>query len=176
MSEPAKIYPFPVGGQETSQQFSSNTVNPTSENSPYFFNIKSFSHGPELSELMKLQTSSVKGDGMPTDQELTDAKLRAVGAETDTKIARLEGKMDLVLEAVRSSREEARDNRRAVIANAWVVFGALVVVVGIIAAAAPVIFDLGSKFRESITKEIHDQLTPRFSPQTAPTVPLPQPK
>jgi len=39
-----------------------------------------------------------EGDEMagPTREEL-DAKLQAAAAETDTKIARLEGKMDLVL-------------------------------------------------------------------------------
>ena len=93
----------------------------------------------------------------PTEVEL-NAKLEAVEARTDTKIVRLEGKLDLVLEAVRSTKEEGRDNRRAVIANLWVIFGALVVLIGIIVTVAPVIFDLGSKFRETVTKEIQEQI------------------
>jgi hypothetical protein len=43
-------------------------------------------------------------------------------------MSRFEGKLDLVLESVRSFRDEARDNRRAVIANQWVIFGAVVLI------------------------------------------------
>ena len=80
---------------------------------------------------------------MATEGELRAAEIAAAEARTDTKIARLEGKLDLVLESVRSSRDEARDNRRAVIANAWVIFGALIVVIGIIVTVAPAILDFG---------------------------------
>lgn len=109
---------------------------------------------------------------MPSIEDVMDAKLEAVEARADTKIARLEGKLDLVLEAVRSSRDEARDNRRAVIANSWVIFGALVVVLGIMVTVAPAIFDLGFNWRETISREIQTQFqrAPSPTPQSVPSV------
>jgi hypothetical protein len=104
--------------------------------------------------------SQAYGDAMATESELRAAEIAAAEARTDTKIVRLEGKLDLVLEAVKSTRDEARDNRRAVIANGWVIFGALVVVIGILVTVAPVIFDMGFKWRETITKEVQDRLPP----------------
>jgi hypothetical protein len=113
-----------------------------------------------------------EGVTMARDDELADAKLAAAEARTDTKIARLEGKLDLVLESVRTfraevlesgniTRSEGRDNRRAVIANQWVIYSAIVVILGIIIAviaAAPVVFDLGSKWRETLSLEVKEQL------------------
>jgi hypothetical protein len=96
---------------------------------------------------------------MPTEGELRAAEIAAAEARTDTKIVRLEGKLDLVLEAVRSSRSEARDNRRAIIANAWVIFGAIIVVIGIIVTIAPAILEFGFKWRETVTQEVHEQLS-----------------
>jgi hypothetical protein len=104
---------------------------------------------------------------MATESELRAAEIAAAEARTDTKIARLEGKMDLVLESIRSSRDEARDNRRSVIANAWVIFGALIVVIGIIVTVAPAILEFGFKWRDTITNEVHEQVSrvPPAKPQ-----------
>lgn len=104
---------------------------------------------------------------MATEGELRAAEIAAAEARTDTKIARIEGKLDLVLESVRSSRDEARDNRRAVIANAWVIFGALIVFIGIIITVAPAILEFGFKWRETITNEVHEQVSrvPPAKPQ-----------
>jgi hypothetical protein len=104
---------------------------------------------------------------MATEAELRAAEIAAAEARTDTKITRLEGKMDLVLESIRSSRDEARDNRRSVIANAWVIFGALIVVIGILVTVAPAILDFGFKWRETITNEVHEQVSrvPPAKPQ-----------
>jgi hypothetical protein len=82
-------------------------------------------------------------------REEIQAKIEASDARTDTKIVRMEGKLDLVLQTLQSTRDEARDNRRAIIANAWVIFAALVAIVGILAAVAPVIFDMGSRVCQS---------------------------
>jgi hypothetical protein len=125
-----------------------------------------------------------EGATMASQDELVDAKLAAAEARTDTKIAKLEGKLDLVLETVRSfrsdvlesgnvTRTEARDNRRAVIANQWVIFGAFSVILGIVVAAAPVVFDLGSKWRETLTTEVREQLQRIQSSQPAPPTPTP---
>jgi hypothetical protein len=114
--------------------------------------------------------SNSQSMSMATEAELTDAKIAASEARGDTKIARMEGKLDLVLEAVRTSREEARDNRRAVIANGWVIFGALVVVLGIMVTVAPVVFDMGFKWRETISREVQERM-PAPIPSVRPNTP-----
>lgn len=103
---------------------------------------------------------------MAREDDLTDAKIAAAEARGETRIARLEGKLDLVLEAVRNSSNDARDNRRAIIANGWVIFGAIVVVLGILITVAPVIFDMGFKWRETISKEVQERVPPTTPPST----------
>jgi hypothetical protein len=74
------------------------------------------------------------GDAMagPTHEEIA-AQLKTVSAETDTKIARLDGKrllatkMDNVNENTLAIRREVKDSERAVKANTWVIFGAIAV-------------------------------------------------
>jgi hypothetical protein len=101
---------------------------------------------------------------MASQDELVDAKIAAAEARTDTKIVRLEGKMDLVIESLRSSRAEARDNRRAVIANQWVILGSVVAVLAILATVAPTIFDIGFRLRETVTKEVQDRIPAPAAP------------
>jgi hypothetical protein len=108
------------------------------------------------------------GDKMATESDLRTAEIAAAEARTDTKIVRLEGKLDLVLETVKVSREEARDNRRAVIANGWVIFGALVIIIGVLYTTAPILLDLGFKWRETIAKEIQERLPPAPAPPSIP--------
>jgi hypothetical protein len=100
----------------------------------------------------------------PTREEIK-AEIAAAEARGDTKIARMEGKLDLVLSKLDHSNEyftqvrtDIADSRRAGIANAWVIFGALVVVIGILVTVAPIIFDMGFKWRETITKEVQDRI------------------
>jgi hypothetical protein len=99
--------------------------------------------------------SEALGDDMagPTREEI-DAKLKTVGAETDTKIARLEGKLDLVISKLDGVREDGRSTR----ANMWVIGVSLALLIIGVAAAAPAIFDLGMKVREGISKEIQEQV------------------
>lgn len=97
------------------------------------------------------------GHKMATEGELRAAEIAAAEARTDTKIVRLEGKLDLVINKIDTADRNAADNRRAIIANGWVIFGAMIVFIGIIVTIAPLILDFGFKLRETITKEIHDQ-------------------
>jgi hypothetical protein len=105
-------------------------------------------------------------DKMANSDDLVDAKLGRVAAETDTKIARLEGKLDLVLSKIDASnshysdlRTDIADSRRATIANVWVVFAAVVALLVGLAAAAPVIFDLGTKHRDMIDRTVQESIT-----------------
>jgi hypothetical protein len=96
------------------------------------------------------------GVSMATQAELTEAQIAAAEARTDTKIVRLEGKLDIVL----SKLDEVREDGRATRANMWVIGVSLALLIIGVVAAAPVIFDLGMKTREAISKEIHEKTTP----------------
>jgi hypothetical protein len=100
----------------------------------------------------------------PTREEI-NAEIAAAEARTDTKIVRLEGKIDLVISKLDAAntinaaiRQEVRDSGRAVIANAWVIFAAMVGIVAIVATVGPMIFDLGIRTREANTKDIQERL------------------
>jgi hypothetical protein len=112
------------------------------------------------------------GDDMsgPTREEIK-AEIGTAEARTDTKIARLEGKMDIViikLDAVNEStlamRRDVKDSERAIKANAWVIFAALAAILIGLIATIPAIFDWGFKMREVIDKEIHVHQPPVNSP------------
>lgn len=115
--------------------------------------------------LSKQSIANVSAKMADLTREEIQAKIEASEARTDTKIVRMEGKLDLVLQTLQSTRDEARDNRRAIIANAWVIFAALVAIVGILAAVAPVVFDMGSRWRETITKEVQDRVQDLNAPK-----------
>jgi hypothetical protein len=100
----------------------------------------------------------------PTREEI-QAQIAASEARGETKFARLEGKLDLVLSKIDNSnshysdlKADIADSRRSTVANVWVVFGTVVALLIGLVAAAPAIFDLGSKFRETITKEVQDRI------------------
>ncbi|HEY5305146.1 MAG TPA: hypothetical protein VIJ52_00565 [Pseudolabrys sp.] len=135
-----------------------------------------------------------KPKAMAGNDDLTDAKLRAIGAETDTKIARLEGKLDLVLQEVRASNtavqmkledvkdsnerlhQEVKDSEKNIKNNSYIIAGVVVAIVVGFCAVVPFAFDLGSKNRESITNDVNarfnefeKRITPLLQKQTPPT-------
>jgi hypothetical protein len=115
------------------------------------------------------------------DDQLLDAKLGKVAAETDTKIARMEGKLDLVLskidglgtrfEDARADAKEARTTARAdnaaTRANIWVVGLGLAVLIVAVAALFPVFFSIGAQVRDLVHSEMQAQ--PQQSPQITPS-------
>jgi hypothetical protein len=108
---------------------------------------------------------------MASQDDLVDAKIAAAEARTDTKIVRLEGKIDLVLsklDSISQTYKDVREGHRSVIANIWIVFAALAAIIIGAVAAAPVIFDLGMKVRETITKEVQERTLTQPSPPAAP--------
>ncbi len=115
------------------------------------------------------------GAKMAVQDDLVDAKIALSEAYTETKIVRLEGKIDLVVakldtlnENSLAMRREVKESERSIKATAWVIFGALVVmIVGTLAILFPV-FDLGLKIHEMVVKEIHDVQPPRVSPPNNP--------
>lgn len=102
-------------------------------------------------------------DGVSKDE--LAAHLRAVSAETDTKIARMEGKMDLVLSKIEGLNtrisdvsNEISDSRRATRANAMAVGLGLAGLMLALAALVPTFYDLGGKQRDVIKEEVKTQM------------------
>jgi hypothetical protein len=75
------------------------------------------------------------------------AKLEAVNENT------IAGRQEVV-----TVRQEIKHSERAVKANAWVIGVGLLAVIVAVAVGLPTIFDLGMKQRETIAKEVHEQL------------------
>ena len=102
---------------------------------------------------------------VPTREEI-QATIAASEARGETKLARFEGKLDLVLTKLDDVKEDGRNIRKEVkedgrnTRNILITIGVslALLIIGIV-AAAPVIFDLGSRFRETVTKEVHDQIS-----------------
>lgn len=92
----------------------------------------------------------------PTREEV-DAKIAASEARTDTKLAKIDGKLDLVIAKIDHVTEsnsflhkEIADSRRAVIANGWIIFAAIIAVIAILVTAGPSLFDLGMKIADKM--------------------------
>ena len=114
---------------------------------------------------------------MAASDDLVNAKIEAAEARGETKIVRLESKLDLViskLDGINTRFDDARDDARearktahadnvATRANIWVAAFGVVAVVVAIYALFPTFFDMGSKMRDLIEKEVSRQV-----PQPAP--------
>src|ERR1043166_7319911 len=98
--------------------------------------------------------SRQQGKEMATEGEVRAAEIAAAEARTDTKITRMEGKLDLVI----SKLDDVREDGRATRANLWVVGLGLAVLIVAMITLFPVVLDLGMKTRESITKETQEQV------------------
>ena len=98
--------------------------------------------------------SDPQGAAMSNSDDLTEAKIAAAEARTDAKIARSEGKLDLVLSKLDDMREDNRSLRTNI--NAVGIGLALLIIACV--AGAPVVIDFGFKLRETISKEVRDQV------------------
>jgi hypothetical protein len=104
-----------------------------------------------------------QGPSMSNSDDLTNAKIAAAEARTDAKIARSEGKLDLVLSKLDDMREDNRSLRTNI--NAVGIGLALLIIASV--TAAPVVIDFGFKLRETISKEVLDQVQ-TIAPKRAP--------
>jgi hypothetical protein len=108
-----------------------------------------------------LQSGSL---GMATEGEVRAAEIAASDARTDTKIVRLEGKLDLVLskfdsvnthiDSVSTRITDMKDDLRSTRNNIWVVGLGLAGLIVVVVALFPVFFDVGSKMRDLIQTEV----------------------
>jgi hypothetical protein len=90
---------------------------------------------------------------MATEGELRAAEIAAAEARTDTKIVRMEGKLDLVLSKLDGVREDNRGTR----ANQWIIGVSLAVLIVAIAGLFPVFFGIGTQVRDLVHSEIQSQ-------------------
>jgi hypothetical protein len=96
----------------------------------------------------------------PTREEIKEA-IGAAEARGETKIARFEGKLDLVL----SKLDDVRQDNRTTRANQWVIAFGLALLIVAMVASFPAFFSIGSQIRDLVHTEVHDQLPARPSNQ-----------
>ncbi len=110
-------------------------------------------------------------------REEIDAKLGRVSAETDTKIARIEGKLDLVLTKLdyvlkdnQETRQEIRSEARSSREITWGVgIGVMAIIIGIL-ALFPSVFGLGTQIRDMVHTEVQ-QITQALPKEPQPKAP-----
>jgi hypothetical protein len=103
----------------------------------------------EQTRVLKEENDVLKGGGGGgtsggMDTALIDAKIAASEARTDTKFAKLEGKIDILVERSTDARTEARTTRRTVIGTGLSVAALLVAIFTLYSNS----FTLGSRVDE----------------------------
>lgn len=96
----------------------------------------------------------------PTRDEI-DAKIGRASAETETKIARLEGKLDLVLtklDDVSTRLRDVRDDNRSIKSNAWIIAFGIAAIILAVGFGVPAVFSNGLQTRDVVHSEIRDLL------------------
>ena len=116
----------------------------------------------ELSAQVNAPNVNAEGEKvMATESEVRAAEIAAAEARTDTKIVRMEGKLDLVISKIdglnirfedvrsdaRETRATAHSDNVATRANIWVVGIGLAVLIVAVAALFPVFFGIGANQR-----------------------------
>jgi hypothetical protein len=98
----------------------------------------------------------------PSREEMK-AAIELAEARTDTKIARMEGKLDLVIskiDALNVRFEDARRDARDTRGNIWFVgLGLAVLIVGVV-TLFPVFFSIGIHIRDLVHSEMESQGPP----------------
>lgn len=92
-------------------------------------------------------------------REEVDAKIGAAEARTDTKITRMEGKLDLLLSEISNVNArigDVRDDSRSTRSNLWAVaLGLAALIVGV-AFGLPAIYGFGFSLRDVVHKEVQE--------------------
>jgi hypothetical protein len=105
--------------------------------------------------LHKDETLAAEGSKMSDiSREEIKAHIDASEARGETKIARLEGKLDLVLSRLNDVNENVRSSK----ANQWVIGLGLAVLIVAVVALFPVFFGMGTQIRDMIHSEVQSQI------------------
>jgi hypothetical protein len=154
-------------GTPPSRVYSANTASAVAATT-YLHNRGSMT----LLRIIESQTARESEMAGPTREEITH-QVAASEAKTETKIARIEGKLDLVLskldaaandigakfasvgERLTEVRNDVRADYAATRTNLWVVFVGILALIVALALLFPTFFDMGSKIRDLVDREIH---------------------
>jgi hypothetical protein len=97
-------------------------------------------------------------------REEIKAEIAASAARGETKIARFEGKLDLVLAkldsvntSVSDKINDVKDDVRSARANQWVIAFGLAVLIVAVAGLFPVFFGMGTQIRDMVHTEVQSQ-------------------
>jgi hypothetical protein len=108
-----------------------------------------------------VEPQHTKMSDMPSREEI-DAKIGAAEARGDTKIARIEGKLDLVI----SKLAEVQESGRATRGTLWAIGLGLAALILAVAFGVPAIYTLGTQTRDIVRDEVKAALP--APPQPAP--------
>lgn len=110
-------------------------------------------------------------------REEVDAKIAAAEARTDTKIVRMEGKLDLLLSKLDYFNEritEVRSDSRGTRTNIWAVGIGLAALIIAVAFGLPALIGFGFQFRDVVHNEVQSAMPQQHqTPPTATQVPKP---
>lgn len=113
-------------------------------------------------------------NGMTITREEIDAKIAASEARTDTRLAEMSGKFDLMISKIDSLHNDLSRTEKRVENAKWtmvaVVIGAVLAGAGLLASGV----GIGSAFREIVRQEVQATATPAASLPAAPPAPSEQ--
>jgi len=106
------------------------------------------------------------------NDKITDLKIQAAESRTDTKIVRLEGKLDLMLARVEAIGADARrgaDEVHRYRNSVWAAAGAVMVILGLLFTVGQWMFGTGMQLREAVRSEVQlqDEQTTEQPPSEA---------
>jgi Fe2+ transport system protein B len=117
---------------------------------------ETFDARPEASRSARSGNLGERAMSDPTREEI-QAHISASEARTDTKIARLEGKIDLVI----SKLDSAKDDSRTIRNNQWVIFFGLALLIVAMITTFPIFFNVGTQIKAMVDNavQMHFQST-----------------
>jgi hypothetical protein len=113
------------------------------------------------------QSASGKADMSEQNREEVDAKIAASEARGETKIARLEGKLDLVLarvEASTAAAERAADEVHRNSNTAWQAAGVVIAALALLFTLGQWMYGSGAQLRDAVRAEVELQQAQTPSP------------
>jgi len=124
------------------------------------------SHTGLLPQFFNDEISASKESNMSDmTREEVQAQIAASEARGDTKIARFEGKLDLVLakldsvnNSVTDKMKDVKDDVRSARANQWVIALGLAVLIVAVVTLFPVFFGIGTQLHDMVHSEVQSQM------------------
>ena len=163
---------FPAGGKAEGNKFA--YPQPTMANTANVAVTTTTNYTAKLRPFLNDDIPASKESKMSDmTREEMKAEIAASEARGDTKIARFEGKLDLVLSkldgvntSVSDKMKDVKDDVRAARANQWVIGLGLAVLIVAVVTLFPVFFGIGTQLRDMVHSEVQSQ-TPLPAPKSS---------